>query len=152
MIYFAKANLSGLIKIGHSGHIESRLKDISRQVGEGVELIRFIEGERKKERAIHRILGEFRSHGEWFFPTPEVLEFIETAETFELENIEGLQRVTIAIPDDVADLVIECAELQNRTVAGQLRHLIVTHPELIGMKAFKNHAGLQAMLAKGGKE
>lgn len=61
-------------------------------------------------------------------------------------------RTSLSIPDDAMQLVIECAEVQNRTVAGQLRHLIVTHPELIGMKAFKNHAGLQAMLAKGGKK
>jgi len=58
-------------------------------------------------------------------------------------------RTSLSIPDDTMQLVIECAEVQNRTIAGQLRHLIATHPELLGAKAFKNHAGLQEMLARG---
>lgn len=57
-------------------------------------------------------------------------------------------RTSLSLEDDLAALVIECAEVQNRSVAGQLRHLIKTHPEIIGWKAFRDHPALKNLPSK----
>lgn len=55
-------------------------------------------------------------------------------------------RTSLSIPDEDMKLVTECAKVQNRTVAGQLRHLIVTHPEVLGFKAFKTSPDFQKIM------
>lgn len=57
-------------------------------------------------------------------------------------------RTSLIIPNDVAALVAECAEVQHRSLAGQYRYLIETHPELAGYRAFKKHPEFAKLMGK----
>jgi hypothetical protein len=76
MIYFVQADRVGLIKIGFAEDPESRLREL--QVGSPVRLrlLRAEEGGREREAALHRRFAHARSHGEWFFPVPDLLAYV----------------------------------------------------------------------------
>src|SRR4051794_40462184 len=79
MIYFIQAE-TGLIKIGFTdGNPAKRLAQL--QVGSPVslKLLKTTPGSAYDEAALHWRFREGRSHGEWFQPTPQLLEFIRDA-------------------------------------------------------------------------
>lgn len=39
-------------------------------------------------------------------------------------------RTSLTIDDAVMKKIMEVASLQNRSIAGQMRHMIMTHPEM----------------------
>lgn len=77
-IYFIQAqDKQGLIKIGWSVDCESRLRIL--RIGSPVELriAAIVPGTRKRERQLHEQFNHLRVHGEWFRPSPELLDVIE---------------------------------------------------------------------------
>lgn len=55
-------------------------------------------------------------------------------------------RTSVSLDDETMELLKECADMQNRSREAQIRHLIKTHPEIMGYKAFKAHpAASQAL-------
>lgn len=46
-------------------------------------------------------------------------------------------RRTIEIPDDLYEEIKEMAALSDRSIAAEMRHLISTNNELIGLRAMK---------------
>lgn len=46
-------------------------------------------------------------------------------------------RTSLSIDTETAELIQEAAYAQNRTLSGQLRHLLKTHPEIIGWKVMR---------------
>lgn len=81
-IYVFVGQLSGLIKVGYSKHAERRL--IQSQSGSGETILEFalLDGDRKIERLIHEQLKPFRHHGEWYYPTEQVLTWLDEAEAY----------------------------------------------------------------------
>jgi hypothetical protein len=77
-IYFA-ARSDGLIKIGTSSDPARRVQALSTGAGESLALVAVVDGGRARERALHERFADTRVHGEWFSPSPELLEFIEGA-------------------------------------------------------------------------
>jgi len=78
-VYFIKAE-NGLIKIGTTTHLKERLKQLQRMSPVKLELIIAIEGGVDKEQALHQRFEKCRSHGEWFFPSEELLSYIKELE------------------------------------------------------------------------
>lgn len=74
MIYFLKHN--NLIKIGYTSKIASRMSTLKNQFP-GAFLMKSIAGTAAKEKAIHRLFADCRSHGEWFHSTPLLESCIE---------------------------------------------------------------------------
>jgi len=72
-VYFIR-HPSGHIKIGYSKDVASRLRGLQTANPINLSLIGFVPGTRQDERALHRKLGEWRSGGEWFMPSREVVE------------------------------------------------------------------------------
>lgn len=78
-VYFIESG-SGHIKIGHATHPEQRLEEL--QVGCPFELILLLSvpfghGARTVESILHEELSRSCLRGEWFHPTPDVIETIE---------------------------------------------------------------------------
>jgi hypothetical protein len=103
----------GLIKIGYSSSVERRLDQLRRS-HEPLLVIKVVNGDRKREQAIHHKLREHREYGEWFRPHSDVLALISDLDdsdatrrmmsdaqlAFE-EEIETLKSQTIEPEDEL---------------------------------------------------
>lgn len=67
-VYFAERN--GLIKIGTTRHLGQRMDEL------GARLITATQGRTMHERAIHKMLADHATGGEWFRPHPDVWSVI----------------------------------------------------------------------------
>lgn len=76
-VYFVQSEDGGPIKIGWAQDVASRVRQL--QVGQSrrLRVIDAIQCRRSYERDLHRQFAESRLFGEWFEPTPELLELIE---------------------------------------------------------------------------
>lgn len=68
---------AGLIKIGISTNVTSRLRAIRNSSPVPVELLAVIRGNTFFEGQAHRRFAHLRRHGEWFEDSPEIREFIQ---------------------------------------------------------------------------
>lgn len=75
-VYFVQAKNNGLIKIGFTSNLKSRLSDLSSMSPVPLELLAFTEGDCNLERELHSTFANHRSHGEWFYPSDELIRFI----------------------------------------------------------------------------
>jgi hypothetical protein len=72
-VYFARhksAGRSGLIKIGYAANSEKRMKALE------CDLLVAIPGGRNVEAFLHEKFRRDRKFGEWFAPSPELMDFI----------------------------------------------------------------------------
>ena len=76
MIYFIQAADNGLIKIGYTDDIKQRLRTLRTMSPERLYLMKVIKGDQKQETLLHKRFNCLRSHGEWFRPERELLEYI----------------------------------------------------------------------------
>lgn len=78
MIYFVQETISGYIKIGFtdSPDAESRVRSLqTANPGRLVPLL-LIPGDMEEEKELHRIFAEANVCGEWFRPTPNLLQYL----------------------------------------------------------------------------
>jgi hypothetical protein len=73
--YFLQAGDGGPIKIGSTRNLAVRFRTLCTMSPVPLRLLGVIEGEDAEDRCRFH-LGAFRLHGEWFAPSPVVLEFI----------------------------------------------------------------------------
>ncbi|WP_181008286.1 integrase arm-type DNA-binding domain-containing protein [Sphingomonas montanisoli] len=79
-VYFVR-QASGLIKIGVTRNLPARLAQLQLGGDRPLELMGVLSGGFATEGMLHRLFAESAVGGEWFTPSPRLLEFIE-------ENIE----------------------------------------------------------------
>jgi len=77
-VYFVQAG-NGLIKIGMSLNVNSRIKALQQASPLKLSLLKTIDGGRKMEASLHKTFKHLRSHGEWFFPQQDLITFIGKA-------------------------------------------------------------------------
>lgn len=77
-VYFIQAKNNGLIKIGFTSNLKSRLSDLSSMSPVPLELLAFTDGDCNLERDLHSTFSHHRSHGEWFHPCDELIKFIKS--------------------------------------------------------------------------
>jgi hypothetical protein len=77
-VYFVRATVSGLIKIGVSESARRRFNDLRTASPELLELLGVIVCEERGllEKRLHAQFEAARAHGEWFRPVPELLDYI----------------------------------------------------------------------------
>jgi len=80
-VYFIEAEGTGLVKIGFAKDPKRRLYDLSTMSPVPLVLLATIPGGRERETQLHRMLDDFRHHGEWFHRSKMVDDLIATAET-----------------------------------------------------------------------
>lgn len=79
MIYFIQASsASGPIKIGYTSRsVDERLAEIQAYSPVRLVVLLELDGEQADEQELHQKFILYRSHGEWFAPTEEILAFIK---------------------------------------------------------------------------
>lgn len=77
-IYVICCPLNGLIKIGFSKMPTQRLKNLQNMSPVPLVLVKLLTGTQSDEAAIHKRFNKYKHHSEWFFPTDEILQFIES--------------------------------------------------------------------------
>ena len=76
MIYFVKAN--DRIKIGYSSNPTSRINQLQTSSPYDLEVLLIIDGDREKERILHKEFKDCRKKGEWFEFEGTVKDYIDT--------------------------------------------------------------------------
>ena len=84
-IYFIQDINSGLIKIGYAANKRQRIQRLRNINGGPLRVLAFIDGSLCDEDELHKIFKMSRHHGEWFFPSRELLDLIDGYE----DNILG---------------------------------------------------------------
>lgn len=80
-IYFLRAGQHGLIKIGVSVDVAVRIAALQTGSEQTLRLLGTLAGGPEVERAIHRRFAGSRVQGEWFWPSPDLLAFIDEEAT-----------------------------------------------------------------------
>ena len=73
-LYFIQGASTGRIKIGVSTDIRRRITEM--QLSETVEVLLEIDGDEKLESELHNRFKEHQAHGEWFYPSPDILNYV----------------------------------------------------------------------------
>lgn len=76
LVYFVGGD-TGPIKIGHSRHLDRRLRDIQWGNHEKVRLLASAPGGQRAEARYHKRFIRHRLEGEWFSRAPEILQEID---------------------------------------------------------------------------
>ncbi len=90
MIYFIQAGNDGPIKIGKAQSPEARRRELQTGNHEKLNLIKEIPGDVERENSIHNDLRSHRYRGEWFSPTPEVLDYIDEIARVDYQHVNGV--------------------------------------------------------------
>jgi hypothetical protein len=86
-IYFLRRR-DGLVKVGFTTNLPRRIASLSRSHGP-LDVIRVINGDRRRENAIHGALRPSNEFGEWFRDSDELRAFIAQADAGEQVGIEA---------------------------------------------------------------
>ncbi len=96
VVYFARINDDGPIKIGFSFNLRQRVYSLRAEFGQNLKIIGTIDGDRKVEKALHKRFSAVALGQEWFDPAPELLQYISChADPFRLgrnENVLAFKR------------------------------------------------------------
>lgn len=113
MIYFILNRDNGQIKIGYTGgHPIQRQKQISATVSGNLELLRFMEGDRRTERKLHNRFSSLRDHGEWFISAPDLTAYIDALPQLTLPPLTVSYTATTILKKD-KDLLLAILEATN---------------------------------------
>jgi len=77
-VYIARRDTDGLIKIGSSWNPAARVMSLSHSATGKVRLLKSFRGGPADERALHERFAASCAFGEWFYPAPSLLSFIES--------------------------------------------------------------------------
>lgn len=77
MIYFAVAETMGLIKIGFTkGSVRKRLSNVQSSSPDSIRILLSMHGDRLQEKSLHDRFAASHVRGEWFKPSPDLLDYI----------------------------------------------------------------------------
>jgi len=76
-VYFIRATVSGLVKIGYSCDVARRIATLQTSAPEPLELLGILEGPPELERALHRAYDDERQRGEWFRMSTRLRALVE---------------------------------------------------------------------------
>ncbi len=77
MIYFMQSPDGGPVKIGYSGDVEARARQLESHYGKPLAVLATVPGDRAEEAEMHRRFAHLRlGRTEQFRPAPELMDFI----------------------------------------------------------------------------
>lgn len=75
-VYFIQGHTTRLIKIGYARNIAGRLTMLQCGSPDLMSVIGYERAPFSRERELHQMFSLARMHGEWFYPTPALLDYI----------------------------------------------------------------------------
>lgn len=78
-VYVARAERTGLLKVGTTANLDRRLAELSRLTKGAVTLVARLPGDAQLERHLHALCAADLVAGEWFRPGAAVLALVEKA-------------------------------------------------------------------------
>ena len=75
-VYFIEARGLQMVKIGRSGDVARRMKEVARLSPVPLRLLVGIPGGSDVETKIHHRFSDAHSHGEWYFATPSLRKYV----------------------------------------------------------------------------
>lgn len=88
-VYFIQGFSGGPIKIGTALNLAKRFRNIQTCSPVALRVIHAIPNTgRETERKLHKHFAAYRLHGEWFEPTPVLLEYIHKLRSGEVELVD----------------------------------------------------------------
>lgn len=75
-VYFLQASPDGLIKIGYTSNLDSRISSIRSDSPSEIRLLASVDGTRELEAELHEEFASYNQHGEWFKPSREILQYV----------------------------------------------------------------------------
>ncbi len=90
MVYFIQAGENGPIKIGASAVPQIHLDRLQQGNHEELKIVAEIPGERNLEKKVRADLEAFERGRQWFYPTDEVLDYIEKMQLIEYDMVDGV--------------------------------------------------------------
>lgn len=116
-VYFLQVGHDGPIKIGYTKvNVEYRVRAIQKGSPHILRWIGAFPGTRDDEKNAHRLLENSSLRGEWFYPTKEVLAFVQQQSPnftpLIVQNVlfqphrtgrgSGVRKMSVALPEEVA--------------------------------------------------
>jgi len=98
LIYVVEAQ-TGAIKIGVSINPDKRVAAINAHSPCPCRLVAIWPGGHEDERQLHQRFGAYRSHCEWFFPTVEIVTFVDGVRGRGLSRVVDWSEITSASRD-----------------------------------------------------
>lgn len=81
-VYFLQCSATKLIKIGVTNNLDARIKTLQRFSPGKLVLLASLPGTKGREARLHALFKHARTHGEWFSPVPEILDYIRQDEEY----------------------------------------------------------------------
>jgi hypothetical protein len=127
-VYFIREGSDGLVKIGYSKRVHTRIRALSTQAGRQMRLLAAMPGGKAEERELHQRFADARAMGEWFRPVAELLAEIEkiAATHWRPKKDDCDRQVQFRAPDGLMDKL----DAWLQTMNGE-RRLLVNRSELI---------------------
>ncbi len=118
MVYFVRDPVTGLVKIGCSRAVLSRLESLKREYGKGLFIEFLRQGGKKEEHRIHEIFSNKRKHGEWF-------EWDDRMEEFRQDGMVPVGRTSraVSLSRDMLRRIEKWAEKGHRSVSNAIAFL-----------------------------
>jgi DNA-binding XRE family transcriptional regulator len=106
MIYFVQSE-SGLIKIGHSSSVKTRLVSLQVDNPERLTLLAEIKGSRKTEQEIHNKFSHLKVRGEWFKSDKQIFDFIAEMSSI---GVQEAVKEPLSTPPNLSNILISVGE------------------------------------------
>ena len=115
-VYFFQSASNGLVKVGFSKQVEQRRLTLERQTGGALTLLATDLGGREYEQFLHRMMAEFREHGEWFRPNA----LTDAYAAYGRARQEGQEDAILAASDHITHLLMNPALIQEAPITREL--------------------------------
>lgn len=118
MIYFARSQKTGLVKIGFTSDFKRRIHHLNSLNNDRLTLVGLIEGDMQTEREMHTRFSDARVRGEWFKPCSAMAEFMQD----DIAIPEGpTTRLVLNLPISLVRDIEDYAEQDQRKRADWIR-------------------------------
>jgi hypothetical protein len=125
VIYFIQGASGGPIKIGTTIRLSQRIKQLEKKEGIALQILGVMDGSYADEAALHERF--IRMAGEWFHPTPELLDLI-TTEARAWDGTDEVPLSSLGVPVKIDTEVVTEAKMvaasRNIPVTEYLNKLI----------------------------
>lgn len=127
MIYFAKREGDGLIKIGKADDVYRRMYHLEKTNKCKFTILATRDGSFHEERFVHNQLSAHRHKGEFFYPHDEVLSFIDNLDDVEFPEWDGTSKISFYVSQELNETLKRLAKEAKRTKMHYIEVLLEQH-------------------------